>query len=85
MSITQATGFDANVIINDAVGTALAPGAYKGFARTGTSVNSTGPRQYALSNSPSGVLTAPAGSWAQVTGGSMWLNTDGATTWIQIG
>lgn len=85
MSVTQTASFSQNVIISDAVGTAAAPGAYKGFANAGgTVVASTGPRQYALSDSPNGVLTAPAGSVAQLSTGPLWINTTGAAVWTQI-
>src|ERR1041385_7270845 len=77
--------FDGNVLIDDVVGAAASPNGYFGFQRAVGASASTGPRIYALTNSPNGVLTAPAGSIALQTNGTTWQNTDSATAWTQLG
>jgi len=77
--------FDDNVIIQDALGTPVAPGGYFGFASVGD-VPSTGPRIYAGTGLPNGVLVAPRASLFLANDtGVIWINTDGATTWVQTG
>ena len=85
MPITDTASFLRNVIIADAIGAPGAPGGYFAFANAlGTQISSTGPRIYALSASPNGVLVAPAGSIAQVTTGQLWVNTTGLSVWLRL-
>lgn len=84
----MSNNFDTNILLDNGLGSAAAPGAYIGFGRNAGTAVSTGPRIYSLSDSPNGVLTAPRGSIAlRTTIGSvqLWQNTDAGTTWQQMG
>jgi hypothetical protein len=45
----------------------------------------TGPTWRRRTVSPNGVVTANAGSLASQTDGTLWINTDSATTWVSLG
>ena len=75
--------FDDPILIDNGVGTPGSPGGYFGFGRAANAVISTGPRMYAGTGTPAGVLTAPIGSlYLQSDGaGSTYVNTNGGTAW----
>lgn len=78
--------FDGNVVIDDGVGTAAAPGSYFGFGRAAGGTVSTGPRIYAGTGDPNGTVTAPQGSlWIQTDSATdLHRNSDGGTTWLSV-
>lgn len=71
-------------ICDNSSGTPAAPGGgYIGFGQTNLYGNdSSGPRIYAMTGNPNGVLSAPIGSfYMDDTSGAWYRNTNGATAW----
>lgn len=80
---TNSNNFDGNLLLDDGVGAPASTPAYFGFGRSGA--QSTGPRIYAVSSTPNGVLTAPIGSLAiNSSTGALYQNTNGATAWSVV-
>lgn len=83
----MSNNFDQPILLDQGVGSTGAPADYIGFGRAAGAAVSTGPRVYAGTGDPNGVLTAPQGSlWLQTdAAGVTHQNTDGGTTWTQLG
>jgi len=81
----MSNNFDEPILLDSGLGTPGAPGDYLGFGRAAAGVVSTGSRVYAGTGFPLGTLTAPSGSLWLATGGNLWQNVDGGTTWSQVG
>lgn len=79
--------FDGAVIIDNGVGSPLAPGGYYGFGRAQGADFSTGPRIYAGAGSPDGVLIAPMSSIYLQTNavtGTLWVAADSLGDWALL-
>ncbi len=75
--------FHGPLIFDNSSGTPANPGAYLGFAQANLqSEDSSGPRIYAGTGDPNGVLTAPIGSmWIEDVTGGWYQNVNGAQLW----
>ena len=81
----MSNNYDTPVILDNGVGTAAVPGDYFGFGRAAGTAVSTGPRVYAGTGDPNGVVTAPLGSlWLRTDVGGFFRNTDAGTTWVAV-
>ena len=79
----MSNNFDTPVILDAGVGSTAAPGDSYGFGRAAGAAVSNGPRIYAGTGDPNGVVTAPQGSlWLRTDGGTLHQNTDAGTTWV---
>lgn len=78
--------FPNSVIISPALGAPSAPAPYFGWqVDLAAHVNATGPRMYAGTGDPNGVLTAPLGSiWQRSDSAGFYRNTDGSTAWTAV-
>ena len=84
----MSNNYDTPVILDAGVGTAAVPGDYYGFGRAAGAAISNGPRLYAGTGSPNGVVIAPLGSiWLRTDAGTaqVWQATDAVGTWVQQG
>ena len=84
-----ANHFDSNLILDQAVGTAAAPGAYFGWGiDTSDEANSAGPRIYCGTGAgPSGTVTAPLASlWIRQDAGNvgLYILTVAPNTWALV-
>ncbi len=81
----MSNNFDTPILIDAGVGSTATPGDYLGFGRAAGASVSSGPRIYAGTGAPNGVVTAPIGSlWLRSDAGNLYINTNGGTAWSTI-